>query len=105
MKILFVCFLSALALTMSVTAGEAVSRYDTQRMSCDRLQSALATERTAMLRFPSRRNPQLLMYDFYTDSARRCTTGGFGRMTSVPTSDRARCRVYKCERRFRGGRD
>ncbi len=83
-------------LAVSVPAG-AVSRYSTPGLSCARVQAILESEGAAILRYPSRRNAQLTLYDIYAANTSYCPQNEIAKPATVPTSDNPRCRVRRCQ--------
>jgi hypothetical protein len=78
--------------------AEAISRYVTTSMSCDAVQSRVAGEGAAILRYQSTRNPSLPLYGRYVSDNRFCEYGEVSVPAYVPTNDVRSCRVNKCER-------
>lgn len=91
-------------LALSATAAHAISRYDTKRLSCSRIQAILKSEGTAILRYPSPRNSSITLYDTYVARGGYCPTGGYSSSATVPASDTNACRVYRCNKKRGGGR-
>ena len=87
-------FLLIAVLAMPASDALAISRYDTAGMSCAVVQSHLAQEGAAILRYPSRSGGPTL-YDRYVRDASGC--GGYEQavQTSVPTRDGS-CAVKVC---------
>lgn len=82
----------------------AISRYQTSSISCAWLSAALEREGAAILRYPSRANPSIQLYDRYVRDSRQCSSSQRAQPFSVPTSDNAACQVRKCVR-VSGGRN
>ena len=76
--------------------AHAISRYNTPSLTCDRIQTILQTENTAILRFPSPRIADLTLYDVYVSNERYCDYGESGKTAYVPASDTRQCRVMEC---------
>jgi hypothetical protein len=87
----------------SAAAALTMSRYDTRQLSCNRIQAILKSEGTAVLRYPSPRNPGNIIYDTYSAKSGKCKTGGFGKRATVPAANTKSCKVFRCVRR-QGGR-
>jgi len=94
--------IAVLALAVSASAAHAISRYDTPRLSCERIQSILKSEGTVILRYPSPRGAGTL-YDTYVANGSRCTSGGYGRLATVPAVDTKSCKVFQCNKRLGAG--
>jgi hypothetical protein len=87
----------ALAATVVAAPAHAISRYNSQGMSCNKVQSTVQREGAVILRYPSQRNPNHILYDRYVANGRYCAIGEVAVGSSVPTRDRNRCYVLKCE--------
>jgi len=97
----------AIIIPLLVLAGEAsaISRYQTNSMSCARVQAALGSDGAAILRYPAADNPSLQLYDRYVRDRTFCTPSQRADLTSVPAADTKKCQVRKCVRaRGAGGR-
>ena len=86
--------------------AQAINRYDTSGLTCQRIQTILQDEGSAILRYPSPRNSQLTLYDVYVMNPVFCQSGEHARSAFVPSSDNKRCRVRQClqTRSDEGGR-
>lgn len=89
--------LIALAATMLTAPAHAISRYNSQNMSCGKVQAAVQREGAVILRYRSTRNPSLTLYDRYVSGGRYCAVGEVAVGASVPTKDDRSCYVLKCE--------
>ena len=89
--------LIALAATTLAAPAHAISRYESQGMSCARVQATVQRERAVILRYRSARNPSLPLYDRYVSDGRYCAVGEVAESAWVPTRDQARCYVRKCK--------
>ena len=78
--------------------ASAISRYNTNTMSCARVMAALNADGVAILRYPARNNPSLQLYDRYVRDRSFCTSTQSALVMSVPTSDNRNCPVRKCVR-------
>lgn len=96
--------IAILLLSASPLSAEAISRYETTRLSCDRIQSILKAEGTAILRYASSRNPSVVKYDIYAAPGGQCKSGGRGRLSTVPAANTKSCPVLKCINKKGGGR-
>lgn len=90
-----------LALMLSLVSADAyaISRYYSQRMTCDTVQAAIRNEGAVILRYSSTRNPSLPLYDRYVLHDGYCEYDEYAKFATVPTRDTASCPVYKCEQR------
>ena len=95
----------AIIVAALLLAGEAsaISRYQTNSMSCARVQAALKSDGAAILRYPAPDNPSLQLFDRYVFDGRMCSPSQRAVTKSVPAADTARCAVRKCQR-VSGGR-
>lgn len=89
--------LIALAATTLAAPAHAISRYNSQSMTCDAVRSVVHREGAVILRYRSARNPSLPLYDRYVANGRYCSVGEVAVRDWVPTSDARRCPVAKCE--------
>ncbi|RST81044.1 hypothetical protein EJC49_24200 [Aquibium carbonis] len=93
MKVLLI----ALAATMLAAPAHAISRYNSQGMSCGQVQAAVQREGAVILRYRSARNPSLTLYDRYVSGGRFCSVGEVAVGSSVPTRDDRSCYVLTCK--------
>lgn len=96
-------FLLAVLVLLTSVPAHAVSRYATPSLTCARIQAIIESEDAVILRYPSRRNSQLTLYDMYASASRFCPDGEVARPATVPTRDNNNCRVRRCERRPNSG--
>lgn len=90
--------LAALSLCVTMTApANAISRYNSTRMTCQAVQSTIAREGAVVLRYPGRTG--VTLYDRYVASSRFCTSDDFAADDTVPTRDRPDCAVQNCVKR------
>ena len=84
------------ALPMMLMAAEAsaISRYNIDNMSCDRVLAIIATEGAAILRYRGRTG--LTLYDRYVFNRRFCQSSQTTETVSVPTADTRYCPVEHC---------
>ncbi len=78
--------------------ANAIERVNTSRLSCASVQTKLIQNGAAILRYPSKRNPSLTLYDRYIGDSRYCPSNEIGKWASVPAKDTRSCRVIACER-------
>ncbi|HWK63501.1 MAG TPA: hypothetical protein VNS34_01070 [Rhizobiaceae bacterium] len=86
----------ALALGFSLLAldAQAISRYNSQTMSCARIQETIRREGAVILSYTGRGGAPL--YDRYVADSAFCSGMEITRVASVPASDTGRCLVYRC---------
>ncbi|MCO5730669.1 hypothetical protein [Rhizobium sp. SSA_523] len=98
MRQTLIALLSVLSLCLACAGpAEAISRYNSRSMSCEAVQSTLAREGAAVLRYPGRSGATL--YDRYVASNRFCTIDDVADETTIPTRDREDCPVLHCVKR------
>jgi hypothetical protein len=78
--------------------AHAIERVNTNGLSCAGVQTKLIQNGAAILRYPSKRNPSLTLYDRYVGDSRYCPIDEIGKWTSVPAKDTRSCRVIACEK-------
>jgi hypothetical protein len=78
--------------------ASAIERVNTNKLSCVKVQTKLIQNGAAILRYPSKRNPSLTLYDRYVGDSRYCPLDEIGKWTSVPAKDTRSCRVIACEK-------
>ena len=90
----------AAVLALAATSqASAISRYNTQGMSCGSVQAAVKSEGAVILRYASANTPNMTLYDRYVAHGGYCDPDQAVRAFGVPTSDSASCPVLKCFQR------
>lgn len=89
--------LTALAIGVIATQAHAISRYQSMRMSCDEVRSAIRSEGAVILRWQSKTVANLPRYDRFVSDSRFCGSNEITAFASVPTRDSRACTVKKCE--------
>ncbi len=87
---------AALALTVSATAAQAISRHNSTSLSCQRIQSIIQEEGAAIMRYQSTRNPSLRLYDRYVSNGAFCDTEKYPVRATIPAADTNQCIVFRC---------
>ena len=77
--------------------AQAINRYNVNTMSCADVQSIVASQGAAILRYPSKRTPGLVLYDRYVRHSGFCEPGYYAKVGFVPTRDNPNCRVRHCK--------
>jgi hypothetical protein len=87
-----------LAACFPLPAGEAhaISRYTSTSMTCSKVQATINREGAAIMQYRSPRTG-LPLYDRYVKNRLFCPGGQTTDWSSIPTSDKKSCRVYRCE--------
>lgn len=88
--------LLASLLVIAAFPAQAISRYNSQGMSCAAARQKIAEEGAVILRYHSQRHPNLLLYDRYVSSGGECAMGQGPVVDTVPTSDNPQCEVLRC---------
>ncbi len=86
-----------LAGCLSLVAADAmaISRYNSQSMSCGRVQDVVHDEGAVILRYTSASgNP---LFDRFVRNGGFCAHSEVTRMVGVPTKDTSSCPVLKCQ--------
>ena len=89
--------LAALGIALITGQAHAISRYQSMRMSCDDVRSAIRSEGAVILRWQSKTVTNLPRYDRFVSDSRFCTSNEVATFASVPTEDSHACAVKKCE--------
>lgn len=87
----------ALALCIASPPAHAISRYNSQSMTCSRIQSVILNEGAVILRYRSARNPSLPLYDRYVADDGFCEFNKYAAAAWVPSSDSRSCPVLVCK--------
>ena len=98
--------LAGVALVTFVWLGDAhaISRYNSKSVTCHKAHQLIARQGAVIFRYPSRRNPELILYNRFVAHGGLCAFGEQPALQSVPTADRASCRLIFCaQRNGRGG--
>ena len=90
--------LAGLAVLMVSGEAWAIARVETLEHSCPEVKEIVRREGAAILRYPSSRNPDLVLYDRYVASRHFCVMGEITQRDWVPTGDGKSCLVLKCFR-------
>lgn len=86
----------ALCITGVAFPALAIQRYNIQTMTCAAVQNAVNRDGAAILRYRSKRNPSLPLYDRYVRNRLFCGPSEYAERDYLPTRDTNRCLVYKC---------
>lgn len=88
---------AALAASATTTLpAQAISRYESMRLSCAEAQSRIRDEGAVILRYKSARVANLTLYARYVAHGGWCQTSEYAKLEVVPTADTPACRVLKC---------
>ncbi|RFC67626.1 hypothetical protein DY251_11180 [Mesorhizobium denitrificans] len=83
-------------MVLTIGQANAISRYQTMRMSCAQVQATVNREGAVILRWQSRNTPGLPLYGRYVSDRRFCKLGEVTSFESVPTADNPSCTVKQC---------
>ena len=87
----------AAVLALAATSeASAISRYNTQGMSCGSVQAAVKSEGAVILRYASANTPNMTLYDRYVAHGGFCQIDEEAAPEYVPTADTGSCPVLKC---------
>ena len=90
-------FLVIIGLLLFCFPALAINKYNANTMSCAEVQAILKREGVAILRYPSKKNPGMILYDRYVRDGGQCEPGDIGKPAYVPTRDKKSCRVNVCK--------
>ncbi|WP_306118778.1 MULTISPECIES: hypothetical protein [unclassified Roseitalea] len=89
----------ALAVAASTVPGadaRDITRARSDRMACADVQALVARDGAAVLRYPSARIDDYLLYDRYVADSGFCFGAKVAKETTVPAADTPHCPVYRC---------
>ena len=89
--------LATIALIVFCLPALAINKYNVNTMSCAEVRSILKKEGAAILRYPSKRKPGMILYDRYVRDGGLCEGGDIGQPAFVLTRDKKECRVNVCK--------
>lgn len=101
MKILLI----ALPVMLVATSVNAIPKYTSTRISCERVQATIRQHGAVILTYPSLRQRGQMLYDTYVANRRFCRPGEIVARVTVPSADRPYCPVSTCKPEDRSGRD
>lgn len=99
--------LAGFAILTMTAQSQAISRVNTLDHTCGEVKQIVRQQGAAILRYPSKRVPDLVLYDRYVANRHFCVMGEITKRDFVPTGDQKSCLVLKCfrpdydDRRFR----
>jgi hypothetical protein len=92
------------AMSILATQAVAIERHDISHMSCDAVGEALQSEQRSILRHPSRRVENMMLYDMYERDRQSCKPiEEVAVSTSVP-AEGGPCKVFRCATIVKHGR-
>ncbi len=75
----------------------AVSRYNSQSLTCAEARQRVIDEGAVILRYPSTRVRGMTLYDRYVTRNAQCDDNEYAERAYVPTRDEPQCPVLSCE--------
>ncbi|MDL2399494.1 hypothetical protein [Rhizobium mayense] len=84
------------AIGLFSTNAVAMSRHDSQSLTCSAVHDEMAKDGMVVLRHPSHAHPDMMMYDRYVTNSTACIGQGAMGTVSVPTKDDPNCKVKTC---------
>jgi len=88
--------LATLPMLMLATSADALPKYTSTRMTCDRVQATVRQHGIVILTYPSANRSGRMLYDTYVASRRFCRPGEILQHVTVPSANRPYCPVRKC---------
>lgn len=82
-------------LAAATLPAQAISRYQSTGMSCAAIQDVISKQTAAIMRYPSKRVPGLVLYDRYVKNGNYCDSGEVTETVTIPSRD-GQCPVYHC---------
>ena len=89
--------LLACALVIFTADAQAISRYTSTSMSCDKVQATLSREGAAIMRYTSTRVAGMPLYGRYVSDRRFCKSDETTSRVSIPAADTKSCAVRECK--------
>ena len=74
----------------------AINRYNVTTMTCQTVQQTVQRDGAAILRWTSKRNPGLPLYDRFVRNRLYCGYNEYPEVSFVPSRDKQNCPVRKC---------
>lgn len=78
--------------------ANAITRIRADQNTCATVQQTIANQGAAVVRYPSTRVANYILYDRYVSPYSSCPLGQEIVSETVPARDNPKCVVYKCER-------
>jgi hypothetical protein len=90
-------FIIMVAAIGAASPAAAISRYNSQSLTCAQARQHVIDEGAVILRYPSKRVPGMTLYDRYVTRTAQCSSNEYAERAYVPTRDEPRCPVLACE--------
>lgn len=88
--------LAVIAAALAATPAAAINRYNSEKMACAQVQATIKAEGAAIMRYHSKVNPSLTLYDRYVRNSTFCPAGQDAVSAWIPSRDDSSCFVRKC---------
>ena len=88
---------TATLIALTATPAAAISRYNSESMSCQKTQQTVRSEGAVILRYAAKRTPGMTLYGRYVRNELFCSGNEIAERSWIPTSDRASCPVFECK--------
>lgn len=75
----------------------AINRYNSETMTCAKVQSTIRAEGAAIMRYRSKTSPSLVLYDRYVANANHCAWRETTEYRYIPSKNDPTCRVLACK--------
>lgn len=89
--------LLVLCLSLVSAEAQAISRYNSTSMTCNRVKATVRQEGAVIMRWRSTRNPSLQRYGRFVANGTFCAGSMRAETSYIPTSDRRSCPVLECK--------
>ena len=93
MKVLII----SLSLVMVSAEAHAISRHNSNRMTCDAVQQTIRAEGASIMRYASKRVAGMTLYGRYVRNSNYCKAEEAATRAYIPASDTNSCQVYECK--------
>lgn len=81
---------------LAVSPAAAINRYNSETMACSQVQSTIRADGAAIMRYRSKANPTLVLYDRYVRNGTFCQWNETAVPAWIPSRDDKTCAVLKC---------
>ena len=96
-KVVVAAFSGVVAAISLSGQAQAISRYNSTALSCGKIHGILDSEGAAILRYPSKRNASVTLYDRYVRSEMQCGSHEILEPVTIPSAS-GQCQVLHCIR-------
>ncbi|MBL8584853.1 MAG: hypothetical protein JNL61_21815 [Rhizobiaceae bacterium] len=85
-----------LVLSIVPAEADAISRLESTSLACEDLRAKVREEGAVILRFNSKKDPSIELYERFVRDSRYCEYVERAKTTYVPAADTDSCRVFHC---------